>query len=86
MPRYLHLLHATCTVNIKYYQDFMKVLLIYTTEYSGGIKMHVFVKHYAPCGNKIRIYFRHKGHSQGHMLLILLSFERALLVEYLCQI
>ena len=37
-------------------------------------KLHVFMKHYAPGGNKVQkaiclLYFYHKGQSQGHKVI-----------------
>ena len=47
----------------------------------------VFVKHYAPCGNKVqKTIFSFKVKVKVTRLLTLVSFERASLVEYACQI
>ena len=47
----------------------------------------VFVKRYAPGGNKVNIsYFYTKVKVKITMSLTLVPFERASLVEYACQI
>ena len=61
------------------------ILLYPITSYLNN--QGVFVKHYAPGGNKVKkAIFSFKVKDKVTRSLTLVSFERASLVEYACQI